>query len=249
MRRLGHDQRVIDKSKRLTQSVTSSSMPFTDEQLLAKIGEREDNFVERKSNAQRAEIRQTLSAFANSLPETREGIIFIGIADNGNVVGVDNTEGAQRTVGEAAADCYPTVAYTARVIRPEGRNVVAITVPHSRERPHFSGAAFVRVGSQSRNASAEQYNDLISSRNEIAGKILQSKNQIVTLELLGRALGDPRPTPNSRGRAQCRIMECDALSVLFMDIASNTVYSEPLSRITLASDVTANNRLKIILTT
>lgn len=56
---------------------------MTTDELLRLIGNHEDNFVERKSEGLRdAEMRQTVSAFANAVPAGREGVLFIGIHDN-----------------------------------------------------------------------------------------------------------------------------------------------------------------------
>lgn len=55
---------------------------MTKEQLLALLGRHERNFVERKSEGVTAsELRQTVCAFANSVPEGRAGVLFIGIHD------------------------------------------------------------------------------------------------------------------------------------------------------------------------
>ena len=53
---------------------------MTTDELLRLIGNHEDTFVERKSEGVRdAEIRQTVSAFANAVPAGREAVLFIGI--------------------------------------------------------------------------------------------------------------------------------------------------------------------------
>ena len=52
---------------------------MTREELLKRLKDHEDNFTERKlEGAKSAELRKTLVAFANSVPEGRLAILFIG---------------------------------------------------------------------------------------------------------------------------------------------------------------------------
>src|ERR1700737_3512877 len=62
--------------------------------LLRLVGNHEDNFVERKpESVSKAELRQTVCAFANSVPQNREAVLFVGIEDRaGAVLGVKNTD-------------------------------------------------------------------------------------------------------------------------------------------------------------
>lgn len=97
------------------------------------------------------------------------------------IEGVTSPDSLQKTIGDVARnDCYPSVDYQITVLEVDGKNVLAVEVESSNKRPHFSGPAYVREGSQSKAASSELYEELISSRNEKAGKILQSKGQLVT---------------------------------------------------------------------
>ncbi len=60
---------------------------ISDEKLLERLQDSEDAFVERKPQAVSTEDAcKTLVAFANSLPDGREGILFIGISDKGGYV-------------------------------------------------------------------------------------------------------------------------------------------------------------------
>ncbi len=68
-------------------------------ELLARLRQPEDNFTERKSEgaASRAELRKTLVAFANSVPEGRTAVLYIGVDDDGTPMGVSNPDGATTT--------------------------------------------------------------------------------------------------------------------------------------------------------
>ena len=62
---------------------------MTREELIARLHDEEDNYVERKlaGAANAEEIRKTVVAFANSTPVEREALLFIGVADGGRVDG------------------------------------------------------------------------------------------------------------------------------------------------------------------
>src|SRR5437016_4997291 len=123
---------------------------MTDEELRRRLYDLEDGWTERKEKGVSTEdFRKALVAFANSVPEGGEAILFVGIANDGNIIGVDNAEKFQRSVIKRAAEgCYPPIRYTARVVDVNGNHVVAVLVQSSHNRPHFAGPAFVRIGSE-----------------------------------------------------------------------------------------------------
>ena len=64
-----------------------------DEALLIRLRDHEDGFTERKQEgaaSASAELRKTLVAFANSVPEGKTAILFIGVSDTGAPLGVKN---------------------------------------------------------------------------------------------------------------------------------------------------------------
>jgi predicted HTH transcriptional regulator len=53
---------------------------FKNDELLARLNSKEDNFTERKpEGAGTYEFRKTIVAFANSLPDNQTGVLFIGV--------------------------------------------------------------------------------------------------------------------------------------------------------------------------
>ncbi len=71
---------------------------MTPSDLLERLNDNEDGFTERKTEAAKPlEFRQTLVAFANSVPEGQLAVLFIGVANNGKVVGVTNSDSLQRS--------------------------------------------------------------------------------------------------------------------------------------------------------
>jgi alpha-galactosidase/6-phospho-beta-glucosidase family protein len=72
---------------------------MTTQELLDRLANHEDNFVERKSGKESdAEYREAIVAFANSVPEGRTAVLYLGIADNGGIVGVPNPDKKQKVL-------------------------------------------------------------------------------------------------------------------------------------------------------
>ncbi len=223
--------------------------------LLKRLGDKEDNFAERKSQGIRPdEIRQTVCAFSNSLVGDAKAVLFIGIHDKtGTVDGLDNADGMQKKVREACErGCYPPITnFTCRVLTPEAKDVLAVVVGSSTEKPHFSGPAYVRRGSESVNASREVYRDLISSRNEKAGRILELRGLLVSIQGEGRRISHPIAVANHRERAVGKITHCDAHVVRFelhsgADGFPTMQLAEPLEHVLLGFDVPSGRHMLII---
>jgi predicted HTH transcriptional regulator len=75
--------------------------------LLDLLNSSESQFVERKkSMPNTADVRRALVAFANSVGEHEHGILFIGVNDKGEKLGVLNADKVQRDVRAIAEnDC------------------------------------------------------------------------------------------------------------------------------------------------
>ncbi|ABK13622.1 MULTISPECIES: AlbA family DNA-binding domain-containing protein [Burkholderia] len=215
---------------------------MTDDELRQRLGDHEDQLVERKSEGVKGdELRQTLSAFANTIQSGRVGILFIGVADKGGMItGVANSDSVQKRVREAANDCYPPIrSYESHAFTIDEKTVVAVVVSSSDGRPHFTGPAYVRVGSESVKASAEQFDKLIASRNEKAGAILRMRDQPITVEAIGRRFDNPTHAPGARSQIEARIHDCDAHTVRLTVLAagmSGWTIAEPLERVTICHD-------------
>jgi predicted HTH transcriptional regulator len=115
---------------------------MTPEELRALMLADEDNFVERKTTGQRDEVIKTLVAFANSVPEGREAVLFVGVSPDLRVSGVENPDSLQPSIRQWARDiCYPPIDFRSEVLRDfdEG-SALAVIVPASAQRPHFRAA-------------------------------------------------------------------------------------------------------------
>src|SRR5438270_3560686 len=151
-------------------------MCMTDEELKCRLSDFEDGWTERKENIKGTDdIRKTLVAFANSVPDGDEAVLFVGVADDGNITGVENPEKTQNSISKTASEwCYPPIKHTVRVIGANGKRVIAVMVQASHNKPHFAGPAFIRSGSQSKKASEEVFNQLVASRISKARPLLEA---------------------------------------------------------------------------
>ncbi|GAB3885681.1 AlbA family DNA-binding domain-containing protein [Spirosoma agri] len=79
-------------------------------------------------------IARTLAAFAN----TSGGVILIGIADSGKIVGVPS-ESREIYKLEDATDKLvdPALTISYEVLTPDGRTVLVVRVNESEEKPHY----------------------------------------------------------------------------------------------------------------
>jgi predicted HTH transcriptional regulator len=142
---------------------------MSDQDLLARMKNFEDHFVERKTCGDSRDWLKTVVAFANSAPIGYPCILYIGVRDNGEIEARQtNFDSLQKTLNKFLQDAYPRVAYLPRIITEGGKQALAVIVPGSDSRPHFAGPAYVRRGSETFEASDEQLDDLIASR---SGKV------------------------------------------------------------------------------
>lgn len=212
--------------------------------LLNRLRNFEDNFTERKlENIKNHDIRRTAVAFTNSVPEGRTGILYIGITTDGGVRGVRNTDSLQKKVQEQCRDiCYPPVEFRSEVLSVKGKPVLAVEILHSRNRPHFSGPAYVREDSVSRKASEEEFQKLVESRLDKVWTIQQRGRNPITVVCIGKKLGGDEKPPETYYRYgykeehECVVEECNAQFIRLQDISSMTFYAEPLENVTISSD-------------
>src|SRR5882724_8656729 len=101
--------------------------------LLKRLNDHEDNFVERKSaGVSYQDICKTLVAFTNALDRGQQAILFIGVANDGRIIGVENPDERQKWVAKLARKtCYPPVPCKSTVFEVSGKNIVAVIVEAS----------------------------------------------------------------------------------------------------------------------
>lgn len=141
----------------------------------------ENGKVEFKRKFSTAEkIAKEMIAFAN----TKGGVILFGIDDDKSVVGVESEKGEIELIDLAAKFyCSPQVEYNTQIIHIYRRDVVAINIPESKNKPHRlienpslkdgrTGKVYIRIKDKSVLASKETVNVLKKSRTDAAPFIL-----------------------------------------------------------------------------
>lgn len=223
-------------------------MPHT--LLIARLKNHEDNFVERKPEGVNAsEIRQTLVAFANSVPVGTTAVLFVGVHNDGRLQGVENPDKLQKTVREQCERvCYPPVTFTTAVLDVEGKAIVAVVIQPSQNRPHFAGPAFVRRGSESVAASPELFEELILSRSDKVTAILQMRNALISVICIQHKLGSTEQIADSRYRthSECVVETCTAHTVRLRDVGSDRHVTEPIESVTVSYDEERHRPMLIV---
>lgn len=201
-------------------------MPIPSSEILNRIIREEDTFTERKSEIpNERELRKVLVSFANSVPAGKSAILYLGVTDRGKIVGLNNTDAAQKKVREAAKECCPPVEYQSEVVLVEGKNVVAVVVEESRVRPHFTGQAYIRVGSECVRSSESSLDDLIASRHNVVRRLLPMLGQSVSLRI--------RSENRFYRDSEARIEACNAHTVKVHEYFFSVTRSYPISHVSL----------------
>jgi hypothetical protein len=145
----------------------------------------EGPLIEKKTDGDHKDWAKTLVAFANSNLSPECAVLFIGasnIPPHRGIRSPNDIDTIQRRVAEIARErCYPPIEirFVPLILKQEEGecHVLAVVVPASQSRPHFTGPAYIREGSRSRPASKEVFDELIASNNSVAAKILALKNR------------------------------------------------------------------------
>ena len=219
-------------------------MPLTRQQFEQSLRAIEDAYLERKpEGVNREEIRKTFVAFANSVEEGREAVLLVGVDNDVNVLGVQDADRKQRDVRRYVEDCFPAIEYQAQVFEVNGRSVIAFSVPYSARRPHFSGPAFVRRGSESVTATSGQYEDLIASRVEKCRVLQGWRDQTISILEDNYRLGRGPVQGEWRAAREGRVLACDAHTVRLRDTGSDEHFTVELRQVELGYDEVRHRRL------
>jgi hypothetical protein len=200
---------------------------LNDAELLARLQNFEDHFVERKTSGdKKKDWLKTAVAFANSAPNGYQCVLYIGVKDSGEIETPQvNLDTLQKTFNQEMKNVYPPVPYLTKIVNDEGRQALAVIVFGSERRPHFSGLAYVRKGSESIDASEQQFEELIAQRNSKAARILQWKGKRVVV----------REVPGTQWPEKTVVLDCDQFYVTVQKNA-DTPHSFPLRRVEINFD-------------
>jgi hypothetical protein len=145
----------------------SLRISVSDADLLASLADTENSFVERKTTSDHRGWLKTAVAFANSCPIGYPGVLFVGVNNDGTIQRHDKPpdfEKLQKSVTDKFNDAWPPIYHYSKTLRKDDAEFLAVVVPGSEQRPHFSGHAYVRVGPETRQASEDAYDQLIAQR-------------------------------------------------------------------------------------
>jgi Putative DNA-binding domain len=147
-------------------------------ELLARMKNFEDHFVERKTSSDGKDWLKTIVAFANSTPIDSYSVLFIGVRDSGEIepAGAD-LDKLQRRLNQQIGGIQPPIQCIQQIVSENGRQALAVIVPYSPRRPHFSGPAFIRRGSESVPATSDELTQMGQSRDPKVARILAHKGE------------------------------------------------------------------------
>ena len=120
---------------------------------MIRLGESE-NLEFKESLSLRDEIGKAISAFSN----TNGGVILVGVTDVGSVIGVDiGSNTIENEAGYIKRHTDPPIFPFIKVLEADGKNIVAIEVEESSDKPvFFKKYAHKRVGKSNQRMSSSE---------------------------------------------------------------------------------------------
>lgn len=219
------------------------------EQIERRLAALEDALTERKLEGVKPdELRRTIVGFANSVREGQVGLLFVGVEDRtGRIVGVESPGAFVQRVQDTCTNvAYPAIEHQTHIIQRDDKTIVAVAIPPSSARPHFSGPAWIRDGARTIKAPPAVYEQLIASRNSVAGALQQIGREIVSIVSLNKPIGHPSHMENRyKEEHEGRIEAVDAQKVTFYLLGSGRLATEPLAHVTISRD-DAKHRPRVI---
>lgn len=145
-------------------------MRLSDEELEALLVDLESDRAERKESLKGdapEKVRQAVCALANDLPgHQRAGVIFIGVRDSGQLVGLPITDELLRSLGDIRSDGniqpIPSMSVEKRSIG--GGEVAVVTVlPADAPPVRYKGRTYIRTGPR-RDIASQQDERILNER-------------------------------------------------------------------------------------
>jgi hypothetical protein len=157
-------------------------MALNESDLLRLLHSAEHTFVERKTIGDARDCVKTIAAFANTLPNDQEGVLFFGATDNGEIEAHSSSlDKLQTTIADKIQSIYPAVHYTTKTVHENGRECLAVIVAGSPSRPHFGGPLFIRDGPRTVVASSEKYESLLATRTATTYELQRWQGKEITV--------------------------------------------------------------------
>ena len=140
-------------------------------------------------------LAKEIIAFAN----TEGGEIYIGIADNGSIVGVDDTDDVMTKITSLVHDTIlpDLLPYmNLSILNKENKNIVKISVQPGIDRPYYLKSygltpqgVYIRVGSSCHNLTESGIRNMIVESSGLHWESQRCFNQDLTFKALDEALG------------------------------------------------------------
>ncbi|MDL1972367.1 MAG: putative DNA binding domain-containing protein [Deltaproteobacteria bacterium] len=125
-------------------------------ELREKIAKGENIHIEFKEGVRsNEELAKHIVCFAN----TDGGQIFIGVADDGIIIGVEDIDEIVRRIDDVAFNrCEPPISVIVETIKADEGTVLVVNVPKGRQRPYRTSKGFyyIRSANRCRQASREE---------------------------------------------------------------------------------------------
>ncbi|MBU2635695.1 MAG: putative DNA binding domain-containing protein, partial [Bacteroidetes bacterium] len=131
----------------------------------------------KKSLAERSEILECVSAFAN----TKGGRIYIGVEPSGKIIGVEiGNNTIENLANEIKQNTDPKVFPSIEVLKVKSKDIISLFVPEYPSKPVWAkDKVFIRVGRTNQKASADTIGHFIKDQHAIKwDKTLFSKASI-----------------------------------------------------------------------
>jgi predicted HTH transcriptional regulator len=243
MQALPTKDRVFAQRNGLDVKMNNFVARLSDADLLSRLTNFEDHFVERKTSGDHAaDWLKTIVAFANSMPIGYPAVLFIGVRDDGTPEGNINLDGLQKKLAQKMTLAYPPIYFMTKVLSSAGKQFLAVLVPGSSARPHFAGPSYVRKGSTTSDANEDQFEELVTSRQSKARELLQWVDKVVSVDFM-RTEAVELMGAVSRS-AELVIIGCNAFYATLRSQQGGGADSIPLRRIEISFD-NPKNRLKL----
>ena len=140
------------------------------------------------------EVKKEVVAFAN----TNGGTIYIGVQDNGGIIGLDNPDFVMQQIANAVRDSIrPDVSMFTNIelVMKENKNVIKITVQQGTKKPYYltdkglkPSGVYVRSGAASAPASEDAIRMMIKMTDGESFENNRSLVQDLTFASLNRKM-------------------------------------------------------------
>ncbi len=212
-------------------------MPLNETDMLRLLHSTEHSFVERKTIGDMNDCVKTVVAFANTLSNDQEGVLFVGATDAGEIGSHSSSlDSLQKTLSKKMQSIYPAIYYTTKTVEENGKECLALIVPGSPSRPHFAGPLFVRDGSRTVVATSERYESLLAARTGKTYELQRWEGKQITLRIFSRQSGMAYVINQNTQEARVIVANQFYATVFY----NNRKHSYPLNRIEISYDDVAD---------